>query len=238
MKLWWLWRKREKELEKEIQHHLQMAATERSERGASRREAQAAAKREFGNVDLVKEVTRDAWGWRWLREFVEDMRFGLRMLGKIPGFTAVAVLTLALGVGVNTTVFTAFDSLALKPLPVKDPASVVRLEQWFSSGASDDIQYAFSYPEYLYYLDKNHGFSGLIAVGWPTQVLATPPAEPFVDSGVARELLTFEGQLVSTNYFSVLGISTVIGKRYLRRLSFSLGRNTRLLFEKPSSERE
>jgi len=238
MKLWWLWRKRERELEREIQHHLQMAATERSERGASRGEAQAAAKREFGNVDLVKEVTRDAWGWRWLRERVEDVRFGSRMLRKNPGFTAVAVLTLALGVGVNTTVFTAFDSLALKPLPVKDPASVVRLERWFSSGASGDIQYAFSYPEYLYYLDKNHGFSGLIAVSWPTQVLATPPAEPFADSGAARELLTLEGQLVSTNYFSVSGINTVIGRPFVEGAHQVPGANPVIVLSYPFWERQ
>jgi len=238
MKLWWLWRKRERELEREIQHHLQMAATERSERGASRGEAQAAAKREFGNVDLVKEVTRDAWGWRWLRELVEDVRFGSRMLRKNPGFTAVAVLTLALGIGVNTTVFTAFNSLALKPLPVKDPASVVRLERWFSSGASGDIQYAFSYPEYLYYLDKNHCFSGLIAVSWPTQVLATPPAQPFADSGAARELLTLEGQLVSTNYFSVSGINTVIGRPFVEGAHQVPGANPVIVLSYPFWERQ
>jgi hypothetical protein len=67
MKHWWNWRKRSDELEKEIQHHLQMAETERIERGASPNEAQAGARREFGNVELVKETTRDTWGWRWLQ---------------------------------------------------------------------------------------------------------------------------------------------------------------------------
>src|SRR5579863_69167 len=84
MRLWWNWRKRDKELEKEIQHHLQMAATERRERGASVREAESGARREFGNVGLVKEVARDVWGWRWLEDLYEDARYGLRTLRKSP----------------------------------------------------------------------------------------------------------------------------------------------------------
>jgi hypothetical protein len=162
MKQWWNWRKQEKELEKEIQHHLGMTEAERMERGASQTDARQAARREFGNVGLVKELARDAWGWRWLAELAEDVRFGLRMLGKNPGFTAVAILTLALGVGVNTTVFTAFNALALKPLPVPNPAKLVRLERWFASGATGDNQYAFSYPEYLNYRDQSRSLEGVI----------------------------------------------------------------------------
>ncbi|MGB6898678.1 MAG: permease prefix domain 1-containing protein, partial [Candidatus Acidiferrum sp.] len=71
MKHWWNWRKRSDELEKEIQHHLRMAETERVERGASPRDAQTGARREFGNVGLVKELARDAWGWRWLEDLYE-----------------------------------------------------------------------------------------------------------------------------------------------------------------------
>ena len=84
MKHWWNWRKRSDELEKEIQHHLQMAETEHIERGVSQNQAQAGARREFGNVGLVKELTRDAWGWRWLEDLYEDLRFGMRALGRVP----------------------------------------------------------------------------------------------------------------------------------------------------------
>ena len=112
MKHWWNWRKRSDELEKEIQHHLQMAETERIERGASQNEAQAGARREFGNVGLAKELARDAWGWRWLEDLYEDLRFGMRTLRKSPGFTAAAILTLALGIGANTVIF-SFISAAL-----------------------------------------------------------------------------------------------------------------------------
>src|SRR5712664_3566974 len=88
-------RKREEELDEEVRSHLQMAARERAERGEDAKEAEHAVLREFGNVGLVKETTRDVWGWRWVEDFVEDARYGSRMLRKNLGFAAVAVLTLA-----------------------------------------------------------------------------------------------------------------------------------------------
>ncbi len=215
MRLWWNWRKRDKELEKEIQHHLQMAATERRERGASVREAESGARREFGNVGLVKEVARDVWGWRWLEDLYEDARYGLRTLRKSPGFTAIAIFTLGLGLGVNTTLFTAFNAIAMKPLPVRDSDNLFRLERWFQSGSAGSNQFAFSYPEYVSYREQNHAFSSLIAVSWPFNATAVLPASTGKQTNATAAPVPLRGQLVSANYFSTLGINAIQGRTFL-----------------------
>jgi len=129
MKHWWNWKKQDRDLEKEMQHHLRMAETDRVDRGASTRDAQAAARREFGNAGLVKELARDAWGWRWLQDLFEDLRYGFRTLRKQIGFSAIAIATLALGIGANSAIFSLIDAALLRSLPVRDSSQLVSL-QW------------------------------------------------------------------------------------------------------------
>src|SRR5467141_4115260 len=109
------------DLSEEIQQHLQEKIEELVASGMPRKEATAAARCEFGNVTLTEEDSREVWQWPSIENFLMDVRFGARMLRKNPGFTAVAVLTLALGIGANSAIFGVIDEISLKMLPVQHP---------------------------------------------------------------------------------------------------------------------
>ena len=128
MKLpFWRRKLREEELEEEIRSHLQMAIRDRMERGESAEEAESAARQEFGNVGLIKETTREMWGWAEVKPIFDDMQYGLRMLRKSPAWTAVMCAVLALGIGLTTAIFSLAYGILLRSLPYPDPERVVAL---------------------------------------------------------------------------------------------------------------
>src|SRR5260370_31809238 len=209
----WRRKKRETELNEEVRSHLEMAARERVEKGEEKEEAECAARREFGNVGLVKEVTRDIWGWRWLRDLADDTRYGVRMLLKNPGFTAIAVLSLALGIGANTAIFQLLNAVRLKTLPVKAPQELaeVRIADMKGARGAFNTQYPpVTNPIWEKIRERQQAFSGILAWG---------KREFNLSQG--GEVHTAKGLWVSGDFFTVLGVQPVL------RLLFTASDDTR-----------
>ena len=196
MKLPWQDARKRRDLEQELQSHLQMAAGDRIDRGESVERAQQAARREFGNVALVEQVTRDQWGWRWLDEFLQDLRYGVRMLRKNLGFSAVAMLTLAVGIGANTAIFGVVNAVLLKPLAMAEPNRVVYLqEQW------RDLFPGVSVGNFTEVHRQSASFASLAASNNASFNLATEDAPERV-----------QGELATADYFSTFGVQPILGR--------------------------
>jgi macrolide transport system ATP-binding/permease protein len=200
----------EQELAREMASHLALLEEDFRRGGMTAQEAWSAARRTYGGIEQVKELHRDERSIVWMEQLLRDLRYACRSLSRNPGFTFVVVLTLTLGIGVNATLFSAYNAVALKPLPVADPNEVVRLERWSESGSRGDIQYAFSYPEYAYCRDHNDVFSSIVAASSPHPVVVEA-----VDATNAVQPEMAATQLVSANYFADLGISSQLGRTFL-----------------------
>jgi macrolide transport system ATP-binding/permease protein len=197
-------RRAERELVREISAHLALLQEDYERGGMSPEQARLAARREFGGVEQTKEWHREERSFPWFEQGLQDLRYGFRGLVRNPGFTTVATLALALGIGVNTTLFSVYDAVALKPLPVRDPDRVVRIERWFSSGMRGDMQYGFSNPEYVYVRNRSSAFESIVAASWPMSVRIENREE------ASRASLVF----VSADYFSALGVAPRLGRGF------------------------
>ena len=197
----WPWQKRDEELDEEIRAHLDIAAREREERGESASKARAAARREFGNVGLVKETTREIWGWAWLERLWQDVRYGLRMMRRSPGFMAVAVLTVALGIGATTAIFSVVNAVLLRPLPFPAPNQLVAL--WVTEGAPGN--YPLTGADYLDWRAQNQSFEDMAVFSFRESYNASGAGEP-------ERAAVVETQ---ANFFSVLGVQPIMGRAFL-----------------------
>ncbi len=196
--MFWNRKRKEQELDEEISSHLRMAEQD---------SGHDQARREFGNVGLVKEVTREMWGFGSLERLWQDLRYAFRVLQKNRGYTLTAVLSLALGIGANTAVFSLIDAVMLESLPVKNPQELVSLGdpsavQSLSIGTGGNTK-SFSYPFFKRFREENGVFSDLYATGRCARLDLNNEAE----HPTAR--------FVSNNFFSVLGVSFSQGRTFL-----------------------
>jgi predicted permease len=174
-------------------------------------EARYAALRKFGGVEQVKEECRDAWGMRFIDTLLQDIRYGLRMLAKNPGFTAVAVVTLALGIGANTAIFTLINAVLLQSLPLKNPGQLVLFYDGAATGTNtsngipNDI---YSYPAWEYFRDHDESFEGLCAFRQESDRLTLQMGA----SSDPQRQEQVRGHLVSGSYFTVLGVQAAAGR--------------------------
>jgi predicted permease len=212
--MWWhhLFRRKkyEEELDKELRFHLDQHTSDLIEEGLSPEEARRQARIALGGQAQVKEMCRDTRRTRWLADLVQDLRYGVRVLAKQPGFTVVAVLALALGIGVNTAILSAVNGFVLRPLPAVEKPLELVVPHW---GRKTDARVwgKFSYANYLDLREQNKSFSDLCA--W-SETSAGISSSESRNSGDSERAEVVWGELVSGNYFDVMGVKPVLGRGF------------------------
>ena len=188
-------------LDQDIRDHIEMETQDNIGRGMSPEEAHYAALRKFGNVTRVQEETRAVWSFIWIEELVADIRFGLRLLCKSPGFTTVAVLTLALGIGANTAVYSVVENVLLRPLPFPDSAHLFAM---FAARSGQSYRIGASMPEFQDYKEQSHSFEYIANVlsGW---------TYTWTGQGEPRNV-NCTG--ISYDFFPMLGVKPYLGRLY------------------------
>src|SRR3984893_17923384 len=208
-----------RELDEELSAYLEMAAVEKMKLGMSRKEALREVRLERGSLEVTKEIVRTG-GWEFFVETCwHDLLFGVRMLAKSPGFTATAVLTLVLGIGANTSIFSLLNAVILQSIPVRHPDQLVVLrwsvhelpeESNIGTSSYGDCLWvpgvhqscSFSYPMYKAILTHTNVFSSVLAMAGAGQL-------DLSGNGPASLV---GGELVSGNYFDTLGVSSALGR--------------------------
>jgi predicted permease len=183
----------DQDLAEEMQLHLDLRAEEKRANGVTAVEARAAARRQFGNATQLREAGREAWGWTMLDTLQQDIRYGVRTLAAYPGFTATAVLSLALGIGANTAIFSIINAVLLRSLPIEDPQRLVQIRIGEEGG--------FTNPIWEQIRDHQQAFSGVLAYSGQHFDLA--------DGGESH---LANGMWVSGGFFRVLGVPAMQGR--------------------------
>ena len=195
-------RRRYEELSESIREHLDEKFAGLMDDGMAREEAESAARREFGNVTRIEERSREVWQWPTLESFWADGKYGVRQMGKAPGFAVTVVLTLALSIGVATAVFCVVDTVILRPLPYDHPERLVAVESTSRSGYPQGP----SWPSFKDEREQARSFAALAAyVEYMPYTVNTPSAGPVLLDSVRS----------TDNFFTVFGVHPLLGRTYL-----------------------
>jgi predicted permease len=199
-----VWRSRaERDLDDDLAFHVEMQAGANHQAGLSEPEARLRAKRQFGGVEQSKERCRDLRAFRWFDDLVRDVHYALRTFRRSPGFVAVAVLVLGLGIGANTAIYSLLNGLLFRPLPVPS-AGDLRYLHTLSTRRADEIPQAVPYGTFRYLAAHNDAFTGVAQVEFDEAKI-----------GSALQPLRVVGEKVSTNYFDVLQIHAAQGRTFI-----------------------
>ena len=190
-----------RELDAEMRFHLEMAAADLRAGGTSARDADFAARRQFGNVTRIKETSIDSWGWTRVEQWWRDLRLALRMLGRSPGFVVVAVFTLAVGIGANTAIFSVLHTVLFRPLPFEHPEALVSLRHTADVGPLR-VQSA---ANYFTYRDERRAFDDIGLYSRVSRAVIVPGA----DGAEQVEVL-----VVTDGLLPILGVEVALGRRF------------------------
>src|SRR5580693_3482023 len=197
----------QRELDEEMRLHVELRRQQQIASGLTPEAARQSAQRRFGNTTRIKEKSHMAWGWDWLETFLHDAGYGLRSMLRTPAITVVALISLALGIGANTAIFSFLDAMMLRSLPVRDPQQLVKfgVEDW--GGITDGFACTelYSYPFYREFQRKNAIFSDTAAA-----FSMMNDVHGFVDDRQESQLIHV--QTVSGTYFQTLGVGSQMGR--------------------------
>ncbi|HYL78079.1 MAG TPA: ABC transporter permease [Bryobacteraceae bacterium] len=195
--------RRDDDIDRELRTHLDLEAEEQRDAGLNARDARYAARRAFGNTTLIKEVVREMTGWTSFERLAQDLRYGARLVRRTPGFSIVAILTLALGIGANTAIFSVVNALLLRPLPFHDPNNLVRLSPTNTKTGLAPYSVT-SYPDFLDWKNQSHSFE---------QVEGYVPRTFNLTGGDQPQRVS--GLRTSAGFLQLLGVEPILGRVFL-----------------------
>ena len=213
----WNWKRRESDLREELRFHLETEEEERRDAGASLAGARRAARLDFGNPAVVAEDTRATWGWSWCGQLAQDVRYAVRTLTRSPAFTVTALISLALGIGANTLLYTFTDAILLRPLPVPQPEALVRMtwnapksefhgssyhDSSFKDATAGYTDGIFAYAAFELFQAHDDIFSSVIAYQSTGPITLT----------IHDQASPATGEYVSGEYFRALGVVPAAGR--------------------------